>query len=94
LFNVGQWYGPGVDVEGSVGDLLGQRGQFGEDFASGDGALPAADDREVGGAERPEGAELAGRLSTHIARTLSPMTASSLPRAAPAANPPGTDAQS
>jgi hypothetical protein len=36
LFNVGQWYGPGVDVEGAVGDLLGQRGQFGEDFASGD----------------------------------------------------------
>jgi hypothetical protein len=36
LFNVGQWYGPGVDVEASVGDLLGQCGQFGEDFASGD----------------------------------------------------------
>jgi hypothetical protein len=52
LFNVGQWYGPGVDVEGAVGDLLGQCGQFGEDFASGDGALPAAYDREVGGAER------------------------------------------
>jgi DNA-binding MarR family transcriptional regulator len=141
LFDVGQWRGPGVDVEGAVGDLLGQCGQFGEDFAGGDGTLPAADDLEVGGAVAadnelsltqlrvlatlrdrrlrmtvlagylglekstmtglvdraekrgllqrapnvsdgravdvflsPEWAELAGRLYTHIARALSPMT--------------------
>ena len=52
FFDFGEWRGPRVDVEGSVRDLLGEGGQFGEDFAGADGALSAADDLKASGAER------------------------------------------
>jgi hypothetical protein len=47
LSDFGEWRGSRVDAEGSVGDLLGECGQLGEDFAGADGALPAADDLEA-----------------------------------------------
>jgi len=52
LSDVGEWRGPRVDVEASVRDLLGECGQFGEDFAGADRALSAADDLEASGAKR------------------------------------------
>ncbi len=49
LFDFGEWRGPRVDVEGPVGNLLDERGKFGEDFAGADGALSTADDLEASG---------------------------------------------
>ena len=55
FFDFGEWRGPCVDLEGSVRDLLGECGQFGENFTGADRALPAADDLKASGAERGRG---------------------------------------
>jgi vanillate/3-O-methylgallate O-demethylase len=47
LLGVGQRNGAGVDLEGAPGDLLGEGGQFSEDGAGADRALPAADDLQA-----------------------------------------------
>ena len=51
-FDLGEGDGEGIDGEGAGGDFVDEGGEFGEESSGGDGALTAAEDVEVGGAER------------------------------------------
>ena len=50
--DVAERHRPGVELEGPGGDLRGERGELGDDRRGAHRALPAAQDPQVGGAQR------------------------------------------